>query len=194
MQYGHCTAWATASAMSVFSRSVKAPSAKTAEYHRLKLLPQFRRVFANLRKLRQIVRVVIVVHRVIMGPTVDGRQSTVDRQRAASEGAAAPMPASRPVAHAQAKLYPQSVQTRRASRRTGRDRDAAHFRASAHRPPSVRRHHQSPQPSCSPRRRSTAGCTDVSRSTSARRSLRRSSASVRSGGTCASRISISVKR
>ena len=33
MQYGHCTAWATASAISDFSRAVSAPSAKTALYH-----------------------------------------------------------------------------------------------------------------------------------------------------------------
>ena len=32
MQYGHWTAWATASAMSAFSRAESAPSAKTAPY------------------------------------------------------------------------------------------------------------------------------------------------------------------
>jgi hypothetical protein len=35
MQYGHCTVWATASAISAFSRSVSAPSLKTAAYHSL---------------------------------------------------------------------------------------------------------------------------------------------------------------
>ncbi len=33
MQYGHCTVCATARAMSAFSRSVSAPSLKTAVYH-----------------------------------------------------------------------------------------------------------------------------------------------------------------
>ena len=32
MQYGHCTAWATASAMSDFSRAESAPSSNTALY------------------------------------------------------------------------------------------------------------------------------------------------------------------
>ena len=32
MQYGHCTAWLTASAISAFSRAESAPSANTAPY------------------------------------------------------------------------------------------------------------------------------------------------------------------
>ena len=64
MQYGHCTACATASAISAFSRSVSAPSAKTASYQDRNFFHSSGAPVAHLGKAGKIggVVVVLVIH------------------------------------------------------------------------------------------------------------------------------------